>query len=461
MPRSDSGGPGPRPVGLLHSRGLRWGVAVAVLLGGSLIAMFGLMYWRSSALLFDTLDRSVREQLVLLSARPPDMLAFMITSRMHHRPAVVTQVGLFDADLRPIVGDVAQIPDGLARDGKVHPVLAPGQPPVHWRAAGRTLADGRILIVARDAEEVLAVQTGLVHGAVIGIVPAILLSLGVGAWAGIATEQRLRRLNAIAERIIAGDLGERLPQCDNGDELDRLCAIVNRILGRLEEGVEALKGVGENIAHDLRTPLTAMRARLERALRLAGPETPLGAIIGQSIESADRALSIVTALLRISDIQHVRRESAFAEFDLAQIVQETAESYQPVAEEKFVDLSCDIVAPAAIVGDRQLLIEALVNLVDNAVKFTPRGGQARIVLGGTPGRPVITVSDTGPGISPQARSAVFQRFYRADASRTTPGSGLGLSMVAAIIKLHRFSIRIRETEPGCCIDILCWPGAAA
>jgi len=456
----DLGHAGLRPVGLWRSRGLRWGLAVAVMIGGSLMAMFGLMYWRSTALMLDTVDRSVVEQLELLSARPPDMLPFMIASRMNRHPAVVTLVGLFEPGGQPIVGDVALMPDSIVLDSGVQPVTAPGMPSVHWRAAGRTLPDGRVLIVARGADEILEVRAALVRGAVAGIVPAVLLCLGCGTLVGVATERRMRGFNAVAERIIAGDMRERLPERAGGNELDRLCTIVNRMLARLEQGVEALKGVGEDIAHDLRTPLTVMRARLERSHALAGPDTPLGCSIGQSIEGVDQALSIVTALLRISEIQHVRRTAGFETFDLAQVVQETADSYQAVAEEKGVDLTVTIASPGTIVGDRQLMIEALVNLVDNAVKFTPRAGQVSLVLAGTPARPVITVSDTGPGIPIEARSAVFQRFYRADASRTMRGSGLGLSLVAAVLDLHRFKIRLGENNPGCRVDLLCWNDVA-
>lgn len=429
---------------------------MAALLGGSLMAMFGLVYWRSSTLMFDTLDRSVIEQLELLSARPPDMLAFMIASRMNHQPAVVTQVGLFDVNRGPIVGDITEVPDRLRLDGHVHPVSAGDEPPARWRSAGRHLPDGRILIVARDADEILDVRESLVHGAMAGIIPAILLSLAGGAMVGVASERRLRRLNAVAERIIAGELSERLPANHDGDELDRLCAIVNRTLDRLEEGVDALKGVGDNIAHDLRTPLTALRARLERTSEVAGSDTPVGRSIDQSIQGVDQALSIVTALLRIANIQHIRRESAFAIVDLAEIVRETVDIYQPVAEEKGVGLECVIDTPAKVVGDRQLLIEVLVNLVDNAVKFTPANGRVRVAVGGTQLRPVVTVSDTGPGIPPEARPAVFHRFHRGEASRTTQGNGLGLSLVAAVAKLHHFAICLADNDPGLRVDLLCW-----
>ncbi len=419
--------------------------------------MFGLMFWRSTVLLFETLDRSVTEQLQLLAARPPEMLPFMVQSRMDRGPEVVTRVGLFDGDSARIVGDISEIPRTLTLNGKVQAVLAPHNPARHWRVAGRVLPDGRRLVVARSADEILEVRADLGRGAALGIVPAILLSLTGGALVGVATERRLRRLNAIAERIIDGDLQERLPAAIGGDELDRLCAVVNRMLTRLVEVVGALQATGDNIAHDLRTPLTALRARLERALEAAGPETPLGLSIGQCVGNVDQALSTVTALLRISEIRHLRRTSAFETFDLAEVVRETADTYEPVAEEKDVCLSCSASAPAAIVGDRQLMVEALVNVVDNAVKFTQRGGSVRIALAASPAGPTITVADTGPGIPPEARSAVFRRFYRAEASRTTGGSGLGLSLVAEILKLHDFTAVLETDNPGCRIELRCWP----
>jgi signal transduction histidine kinase len=437
--------------------GLRWGAAVAAFLSCSFLIMFALMYWRSSALLFDSVDRTVVEQLELLSARPAEMLPFMITSRLNRPPPVITQVGLFAPDRKLIVGDVAEIPDELVLDGRAHDVRAPVLPDMHWRAAGRRLSNGRILIVARSADEILEVQAGLRQYAGLAIVPAILLSLAGGTIIGINSERRLRQINTIAERIMTGDLDERLPVRSRGDELDRLCEIFNRILARLQTGIDALTYVGENIAHDLRTPLTATRTRLERSLSLAGSGTPLGMILDQSLTGIDQTLSIVTALLRISDIQHGNRAKAFQCFDLGEIIQETAESYQPLAEDKGVALDVSVDTSATISGDRQLIVEALVNLLDNAIKFTPPCGRVSISLTGQTSQPVLTVSDTGVGIPSEQRQAIFNRFHRLDESRTTPGTGLGLSLVAAIVELHRFKLTLEDNHPGCRMTISCWP----
>lgn len=439
--------------------GFRWGVAVATLLSCSFLTMFGLIYWRSSALLFDTIDRSVVEQLDLLSARPPDLLPFMITSRLNRPPPVVTQVGLFASDRKLIVGDVTEIPDELKLDGHAYEVEAPVLPDSRWRAAGRRLPDGRILIVARSADEILEVQAGLLQYAGLAVIPAILLTLAGGAIIGVNSERRLRQVNMIAGRIITGALDERLPVRSRGDELDRLCEIFNRILARLQTGIDALTYVGENIAHDLRTPLTATRARLERSLSIAGPNTPLVDLLDQSLHGIDKTLSIVTALLRISDIQHGNRAAAFQCFDLREIIQETADSYQPLAEDKGIALDLSINLPAVISGDRQLIVEAVVNLLDNAIKFTPPNGRVSISLAGQSSRPILTVADTGIGIPFEQRQAVFNRFHRLDDSRTTPGTGLGLSLVAAILQLHRFKLKLEDNHPGCRMIISCWPGS--
>ena len=437
---------------LWGSRSFRWGAAVAGVLCVGLAGIFDLVYWHTSHLLIQNLDRSVLEQLSLLAARPPDLLPFMITSRMNGSPSIVTRVGLFGPDRTRIVGDIDEIPAGLTLDRQVRSVLAPGDPAVHWRASGGVLPGDRILIVAREEDQILDVQNSLIRAALLTILPTILVCLGCGVIVGIATERRLRQINEIAIRIISGHLNERLPERAHGDELDRLCAIVNRMLDRLEEGIDALQAVGENIAHDLRTPLTSLRARLERMSEASDP----AAAVRLSVEGVDKALSIVTALLRISDIEHGKRAAGFAAVDLSELLFETAEAWRPVAEENGITFHCAASISVEIFGDRQLLIEAVVNLIDNALKFTPAGGQVSIAMEGTADRPIVIVSDNGPGIPVDARSSVFQRFYRGAASRSTGGSGLGLSMVAAVVRLHRFRIALSDNGPGCRFTLFCW-----
>jgi PAS domain S-box-containing protein len=222
----------------------------------------------------------------------------------------------------------------------------------------------------------------------------------------------------------------------------------------LEEALQEAKVVGDNIAHDLRTPLTRARLRLERGREHASTLEELREVADQAIAGLDQSLTTITALLRITEIEHSRRREGFSEVQLAPLIREVGDLYDPVAEDKGVTLWAEAPDGATVNGDRDLLFEAVANLVDNAVKFTPEGGRVELVLLYEEGETVIRVSDTGPGIPEIEREAVTQRFYRSEKSRNTKGLGLGLSMVAAIIKLHGFRFTL-AAGPGCTAEIAC------
>ena len=222
----------------------------------------------------------------------------------------------------------------------------------------------------------------------------------------------------------------------------------------LEEALQEAKVVGDNIAHDLRTPLTRVRIRLERGREHAATLEESRAVADQAIAGLDQSLTTITALLRITEIEHSRRREGFSEVQLASLMREAGDLYDPIAENKGVALRVEAFDGATVRGDRDLLFEAVANLVDNAVKFTPEGGRVELALLQQGGETVVRVSDTGPGIPESEREAVTQRFYRSDQSRYIKGLGLGLSMVAAIIKLHGFRLTI-SAGPGCTAEIAC------
>ncbi len=222
----------------------------------------------------------------------------------------------------------------------------------------------------------------------------------------------------------------------------------------LEEALQEAKVVGDNIAHDLRTPLTRVRIRLERGREHASTLEEFRAVTDQAIAGLDQSLTTITALLRITEIEHSRRREGFSEVQLAPLIREVGDLYDPIAEDKGVILWAEAPDGPTVQGDRDLLFEAVINLVDNAVKFTPKGGRVELVLLYQERETVIRVIDTGPGIPEIEREAVTQRFYRSDKTRNTKGLGLGLSMVAAIIKLHRFRLTI-SAGPGCTAEIAC------
>jgi signal transduction histidine kinase len=266
--------------------------------------------------------------------------------------------------------------------------------------------------------------------------------------------RRVAELNRKIQRVVTSDLGERLPTSGRGDTFDQMALSINRMLGDTESLVREIAAVGDNIAHDLRTPLTRVRVRLERGRARASTLNELRGVVDQAIGGLDQSLTIVTALLRITEIEHNRRLEGFSQVQLGPLVREVGDLYEPIAEDKGVTLRVDSTDEATVHGDRDLLFEAVTNLVDNAVKFTPEGGKVELALQHRNGKTQIRVKDSGPGIPETERESVTKRFYRSDKSRRSEGLGLGLSLVAAIVKLHGFQFEIAG-GPGCTVDIIC------
>jgi signal transduction histidine kinase len=244
---------------------------------------------------------------------------------------------------------------------------------------------------------------------------------------------------------MAGDLSRRIPLEGTSDDIEDLAEKLNRMLGELSNLVEGVRRVSDSIAHDLRTPLARLKTRLER-LRRGRPEEEE---IGEAIEEADRLLAMFGAVLRIARIESGERgRAAFAEVDLTSIVDDVAELYRPLIEEKGSRLSLHSAPSVAVQGDRDMLFQAVANLVDNAIKHTPGGGRIEISLAPGDGGAEVVVADDGPGIPPEEREKVRERFYRVDRSRTTPGAGLGLSLVSAVAARHGGDLRLEDNHPG-------------
>lgn len=257
----------------------------------------------------------------------------------------------------------------------------------------------------------------------------------------------VRRINLIAETaknvMDTGDLSRRISIDTNWDDLSNLAQILNQLLERIEFLMEGVKRVSDNIAHDLRTPLTRLRNELE-TLRTTDPE-----IADKLIAEADHLLNTFNALLRIATIETGKHSQAFSETDVQVILNDVIEFYAPLADEKQITIEQDLKA-LMVKGDRDMLFQAFANLLDNAIKFTPKHGNITIIM--TEGKEII-ITDTGSGIADQDKNKVFDRFYRCEKSRHTHGNGLGLSMVAAILGLHHASITLSDNNPGLKISI--------
>jgi signal transduction histidine kinase len=436
----------------------RWTLAIAGAFVLYTSALFGFVYWQTASYLISENDVLLAQELRVFAANAPQERLEQIDDRLSKDPRHVKVAGLFGADGRRIAGNIESLPPGLAPDVPAVAVIVRLEGGERQnqkvKLAAHPLPSGEVIVIGRNIDEIAEVAEIVGWAIALGLLPAFVLAVAIGMVLSLRALRRLSDVNRRIQRIVAGDLRERLPTRGSDDPFDQLAAGVNRMLGEIEALIQEIAGIGDNIAHDLRTPLTRVRVRLERGRKHASTLEESRAVADQAIAGLDQSLAIITALLRIAEIEHSRRLDSFSEVRLGPLLREVGDLYEPIAEDKRVALRVEAADEATVHGDRDLLFEAVVNLVDNAVKFTPEGGRVDLALLCRDGESVIRVSDTGPGIPETEREAVTKRFYRSDKSRSTEGLGLGLSLVAAIIKLHGFRLTI-AAGPGCTAEIVC------
>lgn len=318
----------------------------------------------------------------------------------------------------------------------------------HILAASTLLKEGSILIVADNLESVEDVEDVVLNGFLTALALALVLGLAAGV---VFTRSLLRRVDGVtrtAEAIIGGDLSQRIALSGSGDDFDRLSATLNTMLDRIADLLANLQQVSTDIAHDLRTPLSHLRQELEVAKLEARAPDDYQRAIDFAIRNADALLDTFSALLRIAQIEAGAQRAAFRPVDLANILQTVADAYEPTIDDSGRVLELHVAEKLPVVGDRELLIQLFSNLMENALRHTPEG--TRIVMEGIRSGNGVTAefSDNGPGIPESERDRVFRRFYRLERSRTTPGNGLGLSLVAAVAGLHHAEIELSDNKPG-------------
>lgn len=315
------------------------------------------------------------------------------------------------------------------------------------------LDDGNHLLVARHYGDVIH-NAALVGGVLIrSMIVTILLGTFGGLVVGAKSVEQIDRINRTLHRIMSGNLSERIHDDRQRGELQELTININDMLDRIQMLMEGMLQVSDNIAHDLRTPLTRLRNHLsELQERLVDQEE--GETVGELIEEADAILATFSALLRIARVEAGNRRSAFASVDPRVILLDVVELYEPLAMDKSISLSQSFTPNLRMEGDRDLLFQALANLIDNAIKYTPEGGQISIELVPRDGQVEITVADSGCGIPESDYTRVFRRFFRVESARSEqPGNGLGLSLVWAVVKLHGGTIRLADNHPGLRVSI--------
>jgi signal transduction histidine kinase len=432
----------------------------------------GYVAWQANALLtskaVEALDAEVASLREQFEAGAGPRLAAAIDERVNEPGSGLYL--LLDADGHRLAGNLPREPQTLAADGQGHlfsyPRLSKAKGMRERLAVGRSVpvAGGLTLVVARDIEDQRQFAAGIGRLALMSFGLLCVLGVGAGILISRAMMARIEAVTETSRRIMAGDLSRRIPLSGSGDELDRLAEGLNAMLARIEELMAALREVSDNIAHDLKTPLNRLRNRAEAALRSSDPVTYRDGL-SRTIEEADELIKTFNALLLIARLEAGAAAESMAPVDLAAVIGDIAELYEPVAEEAGMTLAVAAPTDLCAVANRELVSQAVANLVDNAIKYSAAAG-VPVAAGAAPAPPAaprpeigialsrvgnsveIAVADRGPGIAAHDRERALQRFVRLEKSRSRPGAGLGLSLVAAVARMHGGSVRLEDNAPG-------------
>ena len=387
-------------------------------------------------------------------------LANRVNYHIHLDPDNNRPFGLFSADGRRVAGTFPCRITHIPRYDQ--PFTLPATVSGHrhdLRVIAHLLPNRQVLILAQDMNALHEFDEVLLRGLAAAGGLALLMGLAGALLIGLNAVRRLDAITGAIQNIVSGDLRQRLPQRRpraSGDDLDRLVSVVNGMLDELERLMHEVKGVCDGIAHDLRTPLARLLGGLERAQRRATSTADYEQAVAAAIGDTLSLLATFNAMLRISEVEDGLRRAGFGATDLATIADDVVEFYEPSADDKQIRLSYQRngVLALPLRGDASLLFEAVGNVLDNAIKFTPAGGQIQVRLIDAADTVALQFSDSGPGIPAAERDAVFRRFHRVEHSRHLPGNGLGLSLVAAVARLHGMTVTIADGGPGCTVTFL-------
>jgi signal transduction histidine kinase len=427
------------------------------------VLLFAFLYFKISGYAIGRIDEWLpRGRNAMLRGDMAD-LATRVAEHIRIDPENDRPYALFDRDGKRVAGTFNGPVPKPVHDGLPYTVryLSEGRGEGHvaghersLRAGAYQMPGGQTLIISQDMAEIEAFDAQLLNALAAAAIVALLMGLAGAVLIGRRAAARLDAITDAIQAIVSGDLSQRLPAGRVGstsDDLDRLVNVINSMLGDIERLMHEVKGACDNIAHDLRTPLARLLAGLERAQRRNGSAADYQEAVDAAIEETLSLLTVFNAMLRISEVEDGARRAGFTDVDLAAIADDAVEFYAPSADEKGITLDYVHLPGLALPmrGDASLLFEAIGNLIDNAIKFTPDGGTIAIALARDADGVRLDVRDSGPGIAPAEREAVFLRFHRSESSRHLPGNGLGLSLVAAVARLHGLQVAVQDSATGC------------
>ncbi len=430
-------------------------------------ALFSYVYLSTSSYVRGRSDRAIMTEYLSLQAAYErsgrDGLIALLGQRIADKSFADNVYVLADPSLAPLGGNLKAWPStvtaarGWTEFRAGEPLPNATGPPL-LRAMLETFPGGDRLLVGRDISE-LDSFTDQIKTAVISVGALLVVLAGLASiLVTRRTVGRIEQINATSRAIMQSGLDKRIPLRGSHDEWDRVAENLNLMLDRIETLMGEVKQVSDNVAHDLRTPLTRMRGRLEKAYhgRRIGEDDQ--SLIGDTITDLDAVLRIFSSITRIAQIETQARKDAFRTVNLVEVAGEVVELYDAAAEQDATRLTVSGDREVLVIGDRDLIFDAIANLVDNAIKHGRAGGQVIVANETIGGNPVISISDDGPGIPEAEREHVFKRFYRLEHSRYTPGNGLGLSLVAAVARLHGARIEMLDNSPG--LKLRLWFSAA-
>jgi signal transduction histidine kinase len=438
----------------LKSAGFRFAALFAVLFLAAIMGFALMLWWGTAGTLSRQLDDAIRADAIGLQEAWRGGGPIAVKEAIGERLAVDIDDHaiylLMDGAGNRLAGNLDRWPgaaeasgswfaDTVRRDGVEIPARLHRVP----------LDQDHRLLVGRDAADREKLRSLLSEALLWSFAVAVAFALAGAAALRRALADRLRAASATAGAIAAGDLSRRVPLSTQRDEFDQLGESMNAMLDRIDQLMVGVKGVSDSIAHDLRTPIARARMRLENALLTAPDAESLRVAIETTVADLDGISRVFQALLRIAEAEAGARRAAFAPFDLATVLTDAAEVYGVLAEERGQHLETSWPEKLTMVGDRDMVLQAIANLLDNAVKFTPEGGTIRLSASAPArGKREVIVQDEGPGLAAEDRARAGERFFRADPSRALPGSGLGLSLVKAVAALHGGELRLGDGVPG-------------
>ena len=436
---------------LFRTSSFRLTLLYAGLTGASFLLLFGVVYWSTTRFMDRQIDATVASELAEIQADARD--DGMDSMRGNVQAMVGRVPGYFyllqDASGAVLAGNLPAVEPLPGVREWPGPARHRKQPLSGIRGYGVVLSNGGYLLVALSTYQLHEMDEMVERSFLAGLALAMLLALGGGALTSLGVLRKIELVSQTSRDIVGGDLQRRIAVRGSGDEFDHLAISLNTMLDRIQTLMEGLHQVSTDIAHDLRTPLTRLRQRLELAQRRGGgDQQTFHAVVDATLKDLDTILETFSALLRIAQIESGARRAGFAELDLGELLRAVVELYLPALEEKNQTLGEHINAGLRVSGDRQLLMQLFANLLENAVRHSPVGAHIEVSVKRRAERVEACVADNGPGIPAALQAKVLQRFYRLEQSRTTPGSGLGLSLAAAVAGLHEASLALEDNAPG-------------